>query len=99
MVLALLAVVLLEPDVPGDGGDGGHRPELVDDVAGQEVDVIVVEVDARIADPVPTQLIQLRVLDPLHTLTDRRLVQVQLRPFFLLFCFFFEWRSVAARTA
>lgn len=78
MVFALLLVVLLESDVPGDGGDGRHGPELVYDVPGQEVDVIVVEVDARIANPVTTKLIQLRILHPLDTLTDRRFVQVQL---------------------
>lgn len=37
MFFAFLLVVLLEADVPGDGGDRRHCPELMDDVTRQEV--------------------------------------------------------------
>lgn len=35
---------------------------------GDEVDVVVVELDASIANPFSPQLVQLGVIDPLHTL-------------------------------
>lgn len=79
MLLTLLLVILLESNVPSDRGNSGHCSELVDDVTRQEVDVVVVEMDADVADAVTTQLIQLGVLHPLDTLTDRWLVQVQLQ--------------------
>jgi len=53
----------------------------VDYVAGKEVYVVVTQLDAGIADALSSQLVQLGVLDPLHALRDRGLVQVQLQHF------------------
>lgn len=51
----------------------------MDYVPGQKVDVIVVQLDARVADSLATQLIQLGILDPLNTLRNGRFIQVQLQ--------------------
>lgn len=64
----LLRVVLLETDVPGQAADGRHRLELVDDVPRDEVDVIVAELQADVADAFSPQLVQLGVVHPLDTL-------------------------------
>lgn len=64
----LLRLVPLETDVPGQAADCRHRLELVDDVPRYEVNVVVAELDADIADAFPSQLVQLRVVDPLDTL-------------------------------
>ena len=55
-------------EAPTDAADGGHGAELVDDVARQEVDVVVGETDARVAHAVPPQLVQLGVLHPVDGL-------------------------------
>src|SRR5262245_5028253 len=49
------------------------------DVPGQEVDVVVLELDARVAHALAPQLVELGVLDPLDALRRRRLVQVELQ--------------------
>ena len=54
--------------MPSDAGDSCHRLELMHDLAGDEVDVIVSQLDAGVADTLPVQLIQLGVLKPGHTL-------------------------------
>lgn len=54
--------------MPCDGGDGGGGLELVDDVAGDEVDVVVAEGYTGEAHALPPQLVQLGVLHPRHAL-------------------------------
>lgn len=61
-------VVLLESDVPSQAANSRNRFELVDDAPGDEVDVVVVELDAGIADALSPQLVQLGVVDPLDAL-------------------------------
>ena len=68
--MLLRRVVLLEAHVPGDAGDGGDGAELVDDVARDEVDVVVAQLDARVADALATHLVQLRVLRPRDALSQ-----------------------------
>lgn len=53
----------------------------MDNVARQKVDVVVEQLNARVSDALAAQLVEFGVLDPLHTLRDRRLVQVQLKLF------------------
>lgn len=61
-------MVLLEADVPRQAAHGRHRLKLVDDVARDEIDVIVAQLQARIPDALAPQLVQLRIVHPLHTL-------------------------------
>lgn len=63
-----LRVVLLEADVPGQAADGRHRLELVDDVPRDEVNVVVTELDADVANAFPPQLVELGVVHPLDAL-------------------------------
>lgn len=49
------------------------------DIAGQKVNVVVVELDASEADALTPQLIELGVLNPSDALTDGWLMQVQLQ--------------------
>lgn len=51
-----------------NAADGSHCAELVDDVARQEVDVVVFELEAGEANTLTTELVQLGVLNPLHAL-------------------------------
>lgn len=75
----LAGIILSQAEVPGYARHRRHRAELMDDVAGQEVDVVVAQLDAGIADAFAPQLVELGVLDPLHALRDGRFVQVQLQ--------------------
>lgn len=43
--------------MPCQAADRGHGLELVDDVARDEIDVIVAEADASVADALATQLV------------------------------------------
>lgn len=63
-----LQMVLFEADVPGQAADGGHGLELVDDVSRDEVNVVVTELDAGVADAFPPQLVELGVVHPLDAL-------------------------------
>lgn len=63
-----MLVIQFESDMPGQTADGRHRLELVDDSSGDEVDVVVVQLDSGVSDPFPPQLVQLRVINPLHAL-------------------------------
>lgn len=69
-----LRVVLLEADVPGQAADGRHGLELVDHVPRDEVNVVVTELDADIADAFPPQLVELGVVHPLDALWGGRKV-------------------------
>lgn len=63
-----LRMVLFEADVPGQAANGGHGLELVDDVSRDEVNVIVTELDADIANAFPPQLVELGIVHPLDAL-------------------------------
>lgn len=63
-----MLVILFKSDMPGQTTDSRHCLELVDNSSGDEVDVIVVELDTGVSDPLPPELVQLGVIDPLHTL-------------------------------
>lgn len=65
-----LWMVLFEADVPGQAADGRHGLELVDNVPRDEVNVIVAELDADIADAFPPQLVELGVVHPLDALWE-----------------------------
>lgn len=67
--------------MPCQAADRRHRLKLVDDVPGDEVDVIVAELDADVADPLPPQLVELGVVHPLNALQRETaaLVRVILR--------------------
>lgn len=58
--------------MPRQAADGRHGLELVDHIAGDEVDVIVAQADAGVADALPTQLVEFGIIHPLHTLRQRR---------------------------
>ena len=57
----------------------GNSAKLVNDIARQKVDVIVVQLDAGVEDALSAKLVQLGVLHPGDALRHRRLVQVQLQ--------------------
>lgn len=63
-------MVLLEADVPGQAADCRHRLELVDDVPRDEVNVVVTELDAHVANAFPPQLVELGVVHPLDALQE-----------------------------
>lgn len=54
--------------MPGDARAGRDGAELVDDVARDEVDVVVTETHLCIANSISTHLVELGFLDPLSTL-------------------------------
>lgn len=54
--------------MPSEAADSRHGFELVDNSSGDEVDVIVVELDPGVSDPLPPQLVQLGIIDPLYAL-------------------------------
>lgn len=56
--------------MPGQAADRRHRLELVDHVARDEVDVVVTQADAGVADALAAKLVQLGVVHPLHTLRE-----------------------------
>lgn len=58
--------------MPGQAADGGHGLELVDDVSRDEVNVIVTELDAHVANAFPPQLVELGVVHPLDALWGGR---------------------------
>lgn len=61
-------MILFQADVPGQAAHCRHRLELVDDIPRDEVDVIVAELRADVANAFPPQLIQLSIIHPLNTL-------------------------------
>lgn len=61
-------MVQFQADVPRQAADGRHRLELVDHVTRDEIDVVVVEADAGVADALPTQLVEFGVVHPLNAL-------------------------------
>lgn len=66
--------------MPGQAADGGHGLELVDDVSRDEVNVIVAELDADIANAFPPQLVELGVVHPLDALWGGRKVSYRAPP-------------------
>lgn len=54
--------------MPSDTGDSCHRLELMHDVARDEVNVVVSQLDASVADAFPVELVQLGIFNPSHTL-------------------------------
>lgn len=68
LLVGVFGAVLLEADVPGQAADGGHGLELVDDVPGDEVDVVVAELRPDVADALSPQLVELGIIHPLDTL-------------------------------
>jgi hypothetical protein len=67
-----LVFVLLQSNVPRDAGRRRDRPELVDDVAWQEVDVVVAERDARVPNSLSEEQIKLALAKP-----DRALKRIK----------------------
>lgn len=68
LLVLLVRVVLFEADVPGQAADGRHRLELMDDVPRDEVDVVVTQLHADVADAFPPQLVEFGIVHPLDTL-------------------------------
>ena len=54
MFFQFLPVVLFESYVPCDGSNCSHSPELVNDVAWQEVNVIIIQVNPDVSNPIST---------------------------------------------
>lgn len=54
--------------MPRQAADGGHGLELMDDVPGDEVDVVVAELRPDVADALSSQLVEFGVIHPLDTL-------------------------------
>lgn len=61
-------MILSQAHMPGEAAHGRHALELVNHVARDKVDVIIVELDTSVADSLSPQLIEFRIVDPLHTL-------------------------------
>lgn len=62
----------METEVPGNAGTSRHSPELVDYVARDKVDVVVIETEVSISDTLSPQLVQFGFLHPLSTLWGER---------------------------
>ena len=58
--------------MPGDAGARRHRLELVDDLSRDEVDVVVAQLDVRVAYSTTTKLVQFGLLDPFNTLRQNK---------------------------
>lgn len=71
-VFRVSLVVLVQPEVPGDAGAGCYGAKLVDDVARDEVDVVVTQLEACVANALPAKLVELGLLDPLPTLQGEK---------------------------
>lgn len=61
-------MVLFESDVPGQAAHSRHSLELVNHVPGDEVDVVITELDVDVTDALPPQLVELGIVHPLDTL-------------------------------
>ena len=59
--------------MPGNAGRGSHSPELVDDIARNEVDVIVMETKVSVADAISAELVEFGLLHPLPALEGAEL--------------------------
>ena len=57
--------------MPSNAGTGGDGTELVDDLSGDEVYVIVMETELRVTYAVTSELIEFSLFDPLTTLKGR----------------------------
>lgn len=54
--------------MPREAAHSRDRFELVYDVTGDEVDVIIAKLHANVADAFSTQLVEFGIVHPLHTL-------------------------------
>lgn len=72
LLLLGLLMVLFQTHVPGEAAHGRHTLELVNYVARDKVDVIIVELDTSVADSLSPQLIEFSIIHPLHTLERER---------------------------
>lgn len=54
--------------MPREAAHGRDRFELVYDITGDEVDVVVAELQAGVADTFPSQLVEFGIVHPLNTL-------------------------------
>lgn len=61
-------MILFQAHMPGEAAHGRHTLELVNHVARDKVDVVIVELDTSVADSLSPQLIEFSIVDPLHTL-------------------------------
>lgn len=75
----MIRVILAQPQMPSDTRHCRDRPELVNDVARQEVNVIVIQRNPRVLDAFAFELIELGVFDPLDALRDGRLMEIELK--------------------
>lgn len=57
MLSLLGGAILLEPEMPGNTGAGGNGTKLMDDVARDEVDVVVSQLEAGIAYALTSKLV------------------------------------------
>ena len=57
--------------MPSNAGTGGDGAELVDDLSGDEVYVVVMETELRVAYAVTSELIEFSLFNPLTTLKGR----------------------------
>lgn len=57
--------------MPCQAADSRDRLELMNHTTRDVVDVVVVQLDTGVADPLASQLVQLSVVHPLHTLRER----------------------------
>lgn len=64
--------------MPGQAAHSRHRLKLVDDVPRDEVDVVVAELQADVANPFSPQLVQLGVVHPLDTLRKHHVAGVSI---------------------
>ena len=60
-----------ESQVPGNASARGHRSKLVNDIARNEIDIVVMETKVSIADALSPELVQFCFFHPLSTLGGR----------------------------
>lgn len=73
--------------MPGEAAHGRHALELVNYVARDKVDVVIVELDTSVADSLSPQLIEFSIVHPLHTLDRERENEQDTHQTCLLFVF------------
>lgn len=68
MLLSVVFVVLFQPQVPSDAGACRNGAKLMDYVARDEIDVIVTQLEACVANAFSSKLVEFGLFDPLPTL-------------------------------
>lgn len=69
--MELRTIVIFQSQVPSDARASADGAELMDNVAGNEIDVVVLETNLSVANAISTELVELGLLNPTARLKNR----------------------------